>query len=51
MYNYIWGNQYNIDKSNKFVKEAAEIARARKLFERAEAVGAAAPVAVQQEQQ
>lgn len=37
--------------ANKTVKEAAEIARARKVFERAEAAGVAAPLAVQQEQQ
>ncbi|MEE8207871.1 MAG: hypothetical protein V3T88_02805 [Nitrosomonadaceae bacterium] len=40
-----------LKSSNKFVKESAEITRARKLFEVSEAVGAAAPVAVQQEQQ
>jgi hypothetical protein len=40
--------------SKQITKEAAEIARARKIFERAEAVGAAVPavgVATQQEQQ
>ena len=40
-----------LKSSNKFAKEAAEITRARKLFERAEATGAAAPQIVQQEQQ
>jgi len=40
-----------LKSSNKFAKEAAEITRARKIFERAEAAGAAAPLAVQQEQQ
>ena len=41
-----------LKSSNKFAKEAAEITRARKLFERSEAAGAAAPaVMTQQEQQ
>ena len=40
-----------LKSSNKFAKEAAEITRARKIFERAEAAGAAAPLTVQQEQQ
>lgn len=37
--------------ANSVVKEAAEIARAKKIFERAEAAGAAAPAAITQEQQ
>jgi hypothetical protein len=39
-----------LKSSNKFVKEAAETTRARKLFESAEAVGAAAPLAIQEQQ-
>ena len=37
--------------SSKFVKEAAEIARARKTFQRAEAAGAAVPAALPTEEQ
>lgn len=40
-----------LKSADKITKEAAEIARARQIFERAEAIGAAAPAIATQEQQ